>query len=70
MVWGKRLCVSIGLECGSLCSCVGSHLFYPKKKTESHMGLQFDGSSCALAMCLAVYILQLILQEISSTVWV
>ena len=34
------------------------------------MGLHLDRSSHALGMCLAVYVLQLILQEISSTVWV
>ena len=34
------------------------------------MGLCLDGSSCALGMCLAVYIPQLILWEISGTIWV
>ena len=34
------------------------------------MGSHSDGSSHALGICLAVYLPQLILWEISSTVWV
>ena len=70
MVWGKCLCVSVGLRHGSPHTCVGCHLFYKQKEWEPHMGLHSDGSSCALGMCLAVYVPQLILQEISGTVWV
>ena len=41
-----------------------------QKEWEPHMGSRSDGSSHALGMCLAIYIPQLILQEISGTVWV
>ena len=44
--------------------------FLCAKRMEPHMGLCLDGSSHALGMCLAVYIPQLILWEISGTVWV
>ena len=41
-----------------------------QKEWEPRMGLHSDGSSHALGICLAIYVLQLILQEISGTVWV
>ena len=68
MVWGKRLCMSVGLRHGSPHKYISSHLFYMQKEWEPHMGLCLDGSSSALGMCLAVYVPQLILQEISGTV--
>ena len=70
MVWGKHLCVSVGLRCGNPCTCVGSHFFYAQKEWEPCIGSSLDGSSHSLGICLAVYISQLILWEISGTVWV
>ena len=70
MVWGKHLYVSVGLRHRSPHTCVGSHLFYVQKEWEPCMGSCSDGSSRTLGMCLAVYVPQLILQEISGTVWV
>ena len=45
------------------------HLFYMQKEWEPYIGSHSDGSSHALGMFLAVYIPELILQEISGTVW-
>ena len=45
MVWGKHLCMSVGLGHGSPCTCIGSHLFYMQKEWEPHMGSCLDGSS-------------------------
>ena len=61
--------MSIGLRHGSPSTCVSSHL-YMQKEWEPRMGSCSDGSSRALGMCLAIYVPQLILQEISGTVWV
>ena len=43
---------------------------HAQKEWEPNMGARSDRPSHALGMFLAVYLSQLILQEISSTVWV
>ena len=69
MWYGVNIFVSIGLGRGSLRPYIGSHLFYAQIEWEPHMGSHWDESSHALGMCLTVYVPQLILWEISSTVW-
>ena len=59
-----------GLGHTSLCTCLGYYLFLHAKEWEPHMGSCLVGFSHALGMCLALYILQLILWEMSGTVWV
>ena len=59
MVWGKCLYVSIGLGHGSLCTCIGSYLFYAQKEWEPHglmLGwIQLHSRYVSSCLCTSAY---------------